>query len=195
MTFNINGVEKGTYGEAVLRIGVGRDFGKSLMPTVKVNGTLVSVPSNYRGDDQKDKTSFFGMLEIPISNELLKQNNEVVITFADNGGYISSVTLRSYVFSNDIRNSTPTNTTTNNHFDPTIKIYPNPVTNRVTISMGNEMQSAYNVNIYSLTGEKVFSATNTIGEKSFDLKNLKSGFYYVELFNESYFKTSTFIKN
>ncbi|MEI8665431.1 hypothetical protein P4S81_11985 [Pseudoalteromonas sp. B28] len=49
--FTINNVDKGTNGEAILRLGVGRPHGKSLTPTVTVNGNKVAVPTDFRGYD------------------------------------------------------------------------------------------------------------------------------------------------
>ncbi len=58
LVFNINDVKKGKYGEAIIRLGIGRNHGLSLKPELIVNGTKVNVPDNYRGDEQKDRTSF-----------------------------------------------------------------------------------------------------------------------------------------
>ncbi len=108
-TFNINGVNKGTYGEAILRIGVGRAHGKSLKPTVKVNGTQVDVPVNLKGDAQADRASYFGMIEINVPYNLLNTNNTINVTFPDAGGFISSVALQAFQFSTPIvRAESPT---------------------------------------------------------------------------------------
>ncbi|AWB68881.1 agarase [Saccharobesus litoralis] len=98
--FNINGVSKGNYGEAILRIGVGRNHGASLTPTVTVNGTSVSVPTDYRGYEQqhggKGRDRFFGVLEIPVPYGLLQTNNSIGVTFPDSGGSVSTVTLQNF---------------------------------------------------------------------------------------------------
>ncbi len=104
-TFALNGVNKGTYGEAILRIGVGRNQGLSLRPTVKVNGTQVVVPNNFRGDEQVDRGRFFGVLEVEVPFNLISANNQVEVTFPDNGGYISSMAMQVFNFSKDIRNT------------------------------------------------------------------------------------------
>ena len=98
--YNINSVDVGANGEAVLRIGVGRDHGKSLSPRVLVNGTQVAIPSDYRGYEQQHgglgRDRFFGVLEIPVPYNLLRVNNNIDITFNDNGGAVSSVTLQHF---------------------------------------------------------------------------------------------------
>ncbi len=94
LTFEINDVKRSAQGSAVLRLGVGRDHGKSLKPVLKINGTVVSIPDNIRGDDQKARETFFGVLEIPVDYALLKADNEIVVTFPDAGGHVSTVTMQ-----------------------------------------------------------------------------------------------------
>ncbi len=92
--FEINSVVKSAEGAATLRLGIGRDHGKSLKPELKVNGTVVTIPDNFRGDDQKDRLTFFGVLEIPVDYALLKENNQISVTFPDAGGYVSTLTMQ-----------------------------------------------------------------------------------------------------
>ena len=107
INFNINNVSINSngFGEAVLRVGVGRDHGKSLKPTVKINNTTIEVPENWRGNDQKGRDSFFGVLEIPVPYNLLVANNTVSVTFSDEGGTVSSLTLQVFNFSKNIDRS------------------------------------------------------------------------------------------
>ncbi|WP_075340999.1 hypothetical protein [Tenacibaculum agarivorans] len=94
--FDINSINKGMNGAALLKLGLGRDHGLSLQPKVKINEELLSVPRDLRGDAQTDKASFFGMLEIKVPHNLIKENNIVTVEFPDTGGYITSVVLRSF---------------------------------------------------------------------------------------------------
>ncbi|MFI3269203.1 MAG: hypothetical protein SNG14_01650 [Rikenellaceae bacterium] len=94
--FEINDVKKSEQGRAVLRIGLGRAHGKSLKPKLLVNGTEVSIPDNVRGDDQKMRETFFGVLEIPVEWSLIKENNKISLTFPDDGGAVSTVTMQVY---------------------------------------------------------------------------------------------------
>ncbi|MFC3120895.1 Ig-like domain-containing protein [Agaribacter flavus] len=103
--FNINDVSVSEFGEAILRVGLGREHGKSLQPTVRFNGASLAVPSNVKGDDQANRDQFFGLLEIPVSNSLLQDNNVVEITFSDDGGHVSSVSLQQFTFSDELRNT------------------------------------------------------------------------------------------
>jgi len=93
-TFNINGVTTGEFGEATLRVGIGREHGKSLQPTITLNGTTLSVPSDWKGYNQSTRNDFFGVLEIPFDYSLLQDNNIVTVAFDDNGGHISTVTMK-----------------------------------------------------------------------------------------------------
>lgn len=96
--FAINNVTPGSNGEATLRLGIGRAHGKSLTPTVTINGNAVTVPTDYQGYDQYDngkgRDQFFGTIEIPVSIDLLSENNTVEITFEDDGGYVSTATMQ-----------------------------------------------------------------------------------------------------
>ena len=82
------------HGEAILRLGIGRAHHLSKTPVVEVNGVKVDVPVDFRGYDQRSRDSFFGVIEIPVPYELLRNNNTVNITFADNGGAVSSLALQ-----------------------------------------------------------------------------------------------------
>jgi len=105
LVFEINDVQTNSNGEAVLRLGLGRDHGKSLTPVVLVNGTQVAVPVDYRGDEQVDRETFFGVIEIDVPNELLQTNNTISITFPDAGGHVSSLALQTFGFSGDVKRS------------------------------------------------------------------------------------------
>ncbi len=105
-TFEMDMNKSGKYGEATLRLGVGRDHGRSLTPKVVVNGKEIKVQENsYRGDEQKQRDTFFGVLEIPVSYDLLSDKNKIEVTFPDEGGYISTCVMQLYNFSDNIRNN------------------------------------------------------------------------------------------
>lgn len=97
--FNINNVTTANIGESSLRLALGRDHGKSKRPILKFNGTDVTVPFNFRGGDQADRGSFYGVIEVQIPNELIQVNNTVSLTFGDDGGHVASVTMRLFNYS------------------------------------------------------------------------------------------------
>lgn len=101
--FHLDAVPTGLYGEAILRLGMGRDHGRSKQPRVVFNGAEIPVPTDFMGHEGDDRPTFFGLLDIPVPYALLQQNNTTAITFPDTGGYISSVALRADVFSKDVR--------------------------------------------------------------------------------------------
>lgn len=102
LTFVIDNVLTGTNGEAVLRLGLGRDHGKSLRPLLTVNGERVSVPANFRGLEQGQRDTFFGVIEIPVPHDLIQNSNEIKVKFNDDGGHISSLALQYFNFSHEI---------------------------------------------------------------------------------------------
>ena len=96
ITFRIQDVPLAEHGETTLRLGVGRDHGFSPFPqAIQINGHPVPVNESLRGDDkQSDRQRFFGLLEVPVPNLLLDEDNTVTVTFPDTNGHISSVALR-----------------------------------------------------------------------------------------------------
>ena len=106
ITLNINDVNKGAQGEAILRLGIGRDHGQSLQPSVMINGNAVSVPADFRGYDQnlggQARANFFGVIEIPVPYEYLQLNNTVLVEFTDTGGFISSAAIQAFEMSREV---------------------------------------------------------------------------------------------
>ncbi|MEM5479828.1 RICIN domain-containing protein [Pseudoalteromonas fuliginea] len=92
-TFSFNGVNVKA-GKSVIRMSLGRNHGASLQPIVKVNGVEVNVNQNWKGGEQSSRGSFFGVIEVPVENALLSENNTVSVTFSDKGGRIASMVLQ-----------------------------------------------------------------------------------------------------
>ncbi len=106
--FNFSDVDLGDIndGKAVLRLGVGvpqtvefnpnqgANEGLDIIPTeVKVNGTPITLPTNWKGYDQSDRIEFFGLLEMNVPYSLLNAgNNSVSIKYAKTDG-LSNVAL------------------------------------------------------------------------------------------------------
>ena len=104
--FNFNGVVLDTMGGmAILKMGIGRKHDRSKSPEITVNGTVVSVPSDWKGYDQSNRTDFFGTIEIPFSIDLLQSNNVVSIKFPDGGGRVSSLILEVKQYDNQVTNT------------------------------------------------------------------------------------------
>ncbi|MEM9253030.1 MAG: agarase [Planctomycetota bacterium] len=104
--FDIPNVELGEHGQATLRLGVGRDHGHSPVPaSVRLNGRPLRLPDNLRGDDtQADRQRFFGLLEIPVPYNFLRDNNTVIVTYPDTNGHVSTAALRVVNLSRPIDN-------------------------------------------------------------------------------------------
>ncbi|MBB6428206.1 agarase [Algisphaera agarilytica] len=91
LTFKIPGKD-GSSGS--LRIGISREHDMALQPTVLFNGQPLDVPNDWRGIDQRTRASFFGVLEIPVPEDLMKTENEVQVEFDKPGGHLTTVTMR-----------------------------------------------------------------------------------------------------
>lgn len=134
INFNINNVQTGTFGEAILRMGVGRNHGLSLKPTIKVNGTTIEVPENWRGDIQKNRDLFFGVLEIPVPYNLIKTANTIAISFSDNGGRVSSLSMQVFNFSKQIVRSKEQLATDNFKIQSVGETCPNKKNGKITVT-------------------------------------------------------------
>ncbi len=181
--FHINGVTTGDQGEAMLRLGIGRDHGSSLRPTVTVNDTEVSVPSDWKGYDQKTRDRFFGVIEIPVPYELLQNDNTVAVTFDDDGGHIGSVAMQVFGFSRTIsRTKAPDEVTAvdnRSHHLPVLRVYPNPSNGSINIDLP-QVRSVSQLSIYSVDGQAVLERSiNSQERQSIRIDSLSSGIYSI----------------
>ncbi|PWJ42888.1 T9SS type A sorting domain-containing protein [Sediminitomix flava] len=182
--FHINGVTIGTYGEAMLRLGLGRAHNKSLRPSIQFNGTDLEVPENFRGDEQVDRDTFFGVLEIPVPYELLESSNTVSVTFPDSDGHISSVAMQAYEFSKALGRSTEDQGGEDENITSTdgklgkVNVYPNPADSYVIFDVSGEAE--FSLQIFNLMGQKVLSDQAYSG-KQIDTSGLKNGVYFYNI--------------
>ncbi len=107
--FHINEVHRGSFGEAILRLGMGRPHETSLTPIVKINGREIEVPANYMGYDQLTRDSWFGVIDIPVPFALIEPNNIITVQYPDKGGHISSMALRIFNHSELIQRTNAVN--------------------------------------------------------------------------------------
>ncbi len=98
-SFQIPNVSTAASGKAVLRLSIARAHASSKQPTVLINDTALTVPSDVMGRESDGRFQFFGTLLIPVPINLLQFNNDVDITFPDSGGHISTVALQVYNYS------------------------------------------------------------------------------------------------
>ncbi len=178
--FTINNIDKGTWGEAMLRIGIGRSLGANRKPTVTFNGIPISVPSNYMGDEQSQRASFFGMLQVEIPYEQVQTNNTITVTFPDQGGYVSSVSIQAYAFSRAITRfaGIPNNTMQFNRGQ--IHFYPNPLSGILNFSFDLNEQPQY-AEFFTMQGELVLSKQLGPDQAEINVSQLSDGVYLVRL--------------
>ncbi len=171
VNFNVNNLNLSTGGSATLRLGLGRAHGLSLQPTVTINGTGLTVPTDFRGDIQTDRDSFFGMLELEVPYNLITENNTVTVQFPDEGGFVTSVVLR--LFNLETGNLSTQDVS---NFE-TIKVFPNPSNDKVIINTEDLKGVTYE--IYTLEGKTITKGT-LVGQ-TINLSALSTGIYMLKL--------------
>ncbi len=292
IAFNFNDVTNTNVASATLKMSIGRKHNVSKMPVILVNGTQVTVPTNWKGYDQANRDDFFGTIDIPVPANLIQTNNSVSIQFPDSGGRVSSLILSvgnlGEVVSNDPKlsytslptkiltsgygdldyevtwsNVTPGNIMYNqlrdangvqvagkqinittasgsqvidwsffgdgklevgtnarvssqyagtdgvfntelpivstlslddfNNLDDNFKIYPNPVSDKLTIYFKDNLQDDTSLNLFDIQGKLVVSQTKKLQDNitSFDIAALPKGIYFLKVKNRS---TSKYIK-
>ncbi|GHB74978.1 agarase [Persicitalea jodogahamensis] len=177
-TFNFNNVKVDPNHEAVLRVGVGRSHGLSLKPTVLFNGTPLQVPDDFRGDEQKDRANFFGVLEIQVPAQLLRSGlNTVEVTFPDGGGRISSACMQVFNFTREVRRFAGTILSTEPDSPRVgLTVSPNPSAGKVVIRL-DHFKSPTDLFLSALNGEKLLSRQGIVKETVLDLSFLPTGTY------------------
>ena len=181
--FHINGVTTGDQGEAVLRLGIGRDHGHSLRPLVTVNNTEVTVPTDWKGYDQKSRDRFFGVIEIPVPYELLKNDNTISVKFDENGGHIGSVTMQVFEFSRAIQRTEATDViaAVGDALPalPELKVYPNPSNGSIHIDLP-QAGPASRISIYAMDGKVVIERLiDSQINRSIRIDSLPRGIYSI----------------
>lgn len=182
--FNINDVSTSQFGEATLRIGIGREHGRELFPEVKINGTNLAIPDKYRGDNQEDRLSFFGVLEIDIPYDLLLKNNDISIKFTDSGGYVSSVAMQSYRFTKEIKRFEDVISGIENLEKSGIKVFPNPAQNEIKIASPSNKRIT-SIDIFSISGSKMLSEPVDGFSTSISVTTIPAGIYTLRIITES----------
>lgn len=179
ITFNIDQVNLAAHGEATLRVGVGRDHGRSLKPKITVNGTPISVPDNFRGLGQEDRDNFFGVLEIPVPYSALQADNSVVVTFPDAGGYVSTATMQVFNFSDAFREVI---LNSGEGLGLKIQIQPNPVHDRLKVTGMDQTQSTQ-IELLNIQGKSVYHKVGHFDELMINTESLDSGLYFLKTQN------------
>ncbi|MFY0598574.1 MAG: T9SS type A sorting domain-containing protein [Cyclobacteriaceae bacterium] len=182
ISFEVNGVQTSDHGEAVLRVGAGRDHASSLTPIIKLNGTRINSQIAYRGDNQDERPKFFGLLEIDVPYNLVEENNTVEVTFPESGGHVSSVALQVFNFSREVERGSEVMLSTGNELSNELKVFPNPF--KGIVSLSNIQPDNYQLRILGLDGKLIHADSfeiKTAETRSIDLSALKQGVYLLKL--------------
>jgi len=194
LTFNLSDISTGATGEAVLRLSIGRDRTESRRPTVSINGNELAVPDNYRGYDQSNRDRFFGTLEIPVPYDLLREDNRVEISFPDDGGHVSSVTLQTFDFTREIDRSDGLTSTRGRELTTAqLKLLPNPFTDRLYIQFAAELGPA-SLELFDVSGRLMITRSGMLNDQALELGELSSGAYVVRIVTAQGVATRKIIK-
>ncbi|MBB6429370.1 hypothetical protein [Algisphaera agarilytica] len=94
VAIRITGVETDGLTAATLRLGLAREHDLSKQPKLVVNGRDIPFPDDWIGGDQAHrKQGFFGAIAIPVPADTIAQDNEITLTFPDDGGRVSTAVL------------------------------------------------------------------------------------------------------
>ena len=168
LNFTVANVKTGK-GKAYIRLSIGRDHNLDLNPIVKINDNVVMTPKNWAGDDQKSRSNFFGMLNIPVPMSYIKETNNIEVKFANGGGKVSSVVLNTEIFSDDVNNK--------NYKETTALVYSSHGGNLLNVS---EKLECKNPRITDLKGSTVKKLKSYNNGDTIDISTLKGGEYYLE---------------
>ncbi|NIJ46206.1 agarase [Wenyingzhuangia heitensis] len=176
VNFTFENINKGTNGEAVLRLGLARALSLHRFPTsIKVNGASIDIPDNYRGDLQRGRDQFFGMLEIKVPFDLISSgNNQVEVVFGETGGHISSSALQVFNFSREIKRTEDNEgmSTEEVELNQNLGVYPIPAEKNITIT-----GDLKNWEIKSVEGKLLKEGTT----KEISIESLEAGVYFITL--------------
>jgi len=180
--FQLQGITTSVFGEATLRLGIGRNHGKSLSPRVEFNGIEIPVSDDWRGYDQLNRDRFFGLLEIPIPYELVESENTVSITFPDTGGHISSLSLQNFRASEALTRTTISNTsdlpTSKSSFD--FSVSPNPTSGYLLIELSQEVDDA-RISLKTMDGRVIKQFDIQGREFPINLEDAAKGIYIISI--------------
>jgi len=177
-TFNVkvNNLDKLAY--AYLRIGIDRPVNSNRDMTVKLNGTTLEVPMEDAAERFEDDESYASMKRIYFDASLLRENNEVEISFTDGrSGGVGSVVIRAglegYFSSNN-----------NTRLSVDFKLFPNPVSNDVFLQLpATNGVNIDEVIIYNTLGMAVkqFRVENNNLSQPISIAQFPAGNYFVAL--------------
>jgi len=176
--FEIKNVSTSNYGEAILRIGVGRNHGKEIYPSIDFNGVPLDVIKDYKGDDQKDRDTFFGVLEVAVPYELLDTDNNISVKFSDDGGYISSVALQAFSFSREIDRTQQKDTAVKPIKQSEFSLKPNPASSFIEVSSSGSQQIE-KLELFTVQGQKILSQNINQSNSRIPIGDYADGVYVV----------------
>ena len=116
----------------------------------------------------------------------------------NNKGYVGTGWTSSTTYTSDFWEYTPSwyGISEETPIDFSWNLYPNPAIENISISLKNPINNPLSISIYDISGKTIFSSKMESGSliQTISLNNLNSGKYFVELKNNEYNITKSFIK-
>ncbi len=172
INYSFNEVIPSETGFAYLRMSIGRTHNKSKQPQVLLNGNVLNVPTNWKGYDQLSRDNFFGMIEIKFPIELLQTNNNLTITFPDEGGHVSSVIVVTETYEAILGKADHLKT------DETVLVFPNPTTGHLELPL---KYAGLPVSVFDMFGKEILRTQYT--PQGLHLEHLDFGVYILKVPN------------
>lgn len=167
--------------------------GSNLIPSLRYTTKDITSGETYL------TTTSFGTLEEAYdtsTNSWVRNNEEKAIITRDNNGSITEIVVQEFspatdAFVNSERyvytNFTTLTVTSaaNDVLAQATEVYPNPVQNTLRISLDATKVRNATLNIYSITGQKVYEQNRLAATTSVDISKLPAGVYMVKVTDEN----------
>jgi hypothetical protein len=176
--FNVEVDHLSTLAYAYLRIGVDRPVNSDRDMTVKLNGTTLDVPMEDAAERFEDDRSYASMKKIHFDASLLRENNEIEVSFTDGrSGGVGSVVIRA-----GLEGFFSSNSDTRLSVD--FKLSPNPSSEEIFLQLPETDGVRINeVIIYNTLGMAVkqIRVENNDLSQAIEIAQFPAGNYFVAL--------------
>ncbi len=180
LTANINNVAIPEKGEAMLRL-CGAYFWTHVSTQddrniITINGFPLEFNSDWRGEDPQ-RNIYFGVLEIPVPLQYLRENNVITSTLLNTNTY-TNVSLQVWDMSITPGRSGDATLGINDTISQNVSIYPNPANQTINF---NGIEPNTSIVIYDYAGRKLMEKQTEDTTTSINISHMNAGVYLVKI--------------